>query len=283
MTLSEAYKEGLKILTKAKIDSAAFDNMSIFEYCFNLKRHDLSLYRENAAKGKPLEKFFSCIEERKQGKPLQYILGFWTFMGRKFIVGEGVLIPRDDTEVLVNKALDLVKNRKNPQVLDLCSGSGAVAILLADNLKTAKIIAVEKSDEAIKYLKENIKINKVTNVTIKKLDILQDDIPFKERFDLIVSNPPYIKSSEIKTLQKEVQFEPRLALDGGEDGLVFYRAIASIWKKCLKNSGSICVEIGMGQESEVSRIFEKEDFLNIKTLKDINGIDRVVYADFKRQ
>lgn len=280
MTLSEAYREGLRLSQQAQIDNAAFDNISIFEHCFNLNRQDVSLYRENIAPAEKLEKFFSCINERKGGKPLQYILGSWDFMGRKFMVGEGVLIPRDDTEVLVNKALDLLKNKKDAKILDLCSGSGAVAILLADNLKNAKITAIEISDKAIEYLRENIKLNNATNVSVKKLDILNDDIPFSEQeFDLIVSNPPYIKSSEIKTLQKEVQFEPKLALDGGDDGLAFYKTIAQRWKKFLKCDGSLCVEIGMGQDKEVLGIFERAGFLNIEILRDINGINRVVYAN----
>ncbi|MDQ5983196.1 MAG: Release factor glutamine methyltransferase [Eubacteriales bacterium SKADARSKE-1] len=280
MTLSEVYREGLKVLQQANIENAAFDNMSIFEHCFDLKRQDVSLYRENIAPAEKLEKFLLFINERKNGKPLQYILGHWDFMGRKFLVGQGVLIPRDDTEVLVNKALDLVKNKKNAKILDLCSGSGAVAILLADILKTSEVTAVEVSDNAIEYLKENIKLNNATNVLVKKLDILNGDIPFLEKeFDLIVSNPPYIKSSEIKTLQKEVQFEPKLALDGGEDGLIFYKSIARRWKRFLTNDGSLCVEIGIGQDKEVASIFKNAGFLNVKTLRDINGISRVVCAD----
>lgn len=283
MTLSDVYKKGLEILQKSGIENAAFDNMSIFEYCFNLKRQDVSIYRDKAAKKSLLEKFFLCIDQRSKGKPLQYILGNWSFMGLNFLVGEGVLIPRDDTEVLVNKALELVKDRKNPKILDLCSGSGAIAVSLANHIKTAKVTAVEISDEAIKYLKKNIELNKTTNVTIEKLDVLNgDDIPFcQNEFDLIVSNPPYIKSNELKDLQKEVQFEPKLALDGGEDGLVFYRAILSIWKQFLKNNGFICVEIGIGQEKEVFKMFEESGFFNIEVLKDINGINRVVSATKK--
>lgn len=282
MTLNDIYLKGKKILKDANVEDYDFDTFCIFKYCFNLERHEFSAYRFETAPYEKEKDFFFFINERKKGKPLQYILGYWYFIGRKFKVKEGVLIPRDDTEVLVDVAANLLKGKKNVKVLDLCSGTGIIAITLASFFKDSKLFAADISDVALEVLKENVTLNNVNNVLVKKVNVLESTL--KKDFlnvDLIVSNPPYIPKDDIKFLQRELQFEPTLALDGGPDGLDFYRAICKNFKTYLKSGGNICFEIGINQEDSVKEILEKNHFYDIKMVKDINNIYRVVYATLK--
>lgn len=281
MTLSDIYKQGKEILKNARVEDYDFDNRMIFEYCFNLKRHELSFFKDKIPSEKLKNKYFYCIEKRKNKVPLQYILGYWYFMGRKFKVKKGVLIPRDDTEVLVNVAVSKLKNIKNARILDLCTGTGIIAITLASIFKDARIIAADISDVALDVLKKNITLNKVDNIIVKKIDVLNfNDLKFND-LDLIVSNPPYIPKNDIKSLQDEVKFEPKLALDGGKDGLDFYRAITKNFKHLLKPNGDICFEVGIKQSFDVMKILSSNGFYDIKIAKDINNIDRVVYGKLK--
>ena len=186
-----------------------------------------------------------AVKKRREGYPLQYIIGKWSFMGNDFIVGDGVLIPRDDTEVAVNECFSAVKNIRRAKILDLCSGSGIIAVTLAKLLPDAEITALELEDRAFGFLEKNILLNKADNVRALKGDIFRAFSCIEDKsFDAIISNPPYIKRGEISALQKEVGFEPVSALDGGEDGLDFYRCIAENWLSKLKNGGSITLEIG---------------------------------------
>lgn len=279
MTLNEVYLQGKKILSEAGCDSPAFDAMRIFEMCFGLSRQDVILTRNAFADETKAAKFFELIRQRSSGRPLQYILGRWNFMGNEFKVGEGVLVPRDDTEVLVNAALDCIKDVNSPGILDLCTGPGTIAITLAKQRPDATIVAVELSDVALHYLKENIALNEVKNVIPVQFDVLLGANSFEyDNFDIIVSNPPYIPTSDLKNLQIEVQKEPQMALDGGDDGLKFYRAIARDWTKRLKKGGHLCVEVGQGQANDVKSIFEEAGLVDITIKRDLNSIDRVVQA-----
>ncbi len=281
MTLNEVYLNGKNILIKAGIENPAFDAMCIFKLCFKLNRQDIILYRNKTADNRQEKDFFNLIKQRSNGRPLQYILGEWSFMDLKFNVGEGVLIPRDDTEVLVNAALNLIKHIKNPKILDLCSGSGTIALSLAYKRPDADVKAIELSDIALKYLNENIKLNNINNVVALKGDVLTENVKNKFiDFDIIVSNPPYIPTSDIDNLQKEVKNEPIMALDGGDDGLNFYRIIAKKWKVALRKNGMMCFEIGIKQAKDVACILKNENADEIKTIKDLNGIDRVITAKF---
>lgn len=238
-----------KILKENKIEAYRFEAKELY----------------NAFCGEELEK---AINRRISGEPLQYILGEWEFYSLPFYVGEGVLIPRADTELLVDLALERIK--PNHRVIDLCSGSGAIAVALSKNCD-AEIYALEKYEKAIGYLEKNIALNKA-KVTVIKKDIF--DFTPTEKFDLIVSNPPYIKEAELVDLQKEVQFEPVTALLGGEDGLIFYRYIATL-AKYLNDGGAIMVEIGCTQGDEVSEIF-KAAGLETTIHNDLNGLQRVI-------
>ncbi|MBQ5810075.1 MAG: peptide chain release factor N(5)-glutamine methyltransferase [Clostridia bacterium] len=213
------------------------------------------------------------INRRVGGEPLQYIVGQWEFYSLPFMVGPGVLIPRADTELLVDKALDFLKGKGCPKVADLCSGSGCIAVATAVNRPDCKVDAYELSTDAIKYLKQNIALNN-TNVNIINTDILAADCT--EKYDIILSNPPYIESDIIKELETEVQKEPHMALDGGSDGLTFYRAIAKKWVSNLKPGGALMVEIGINQHTAVEQLFIEAGLIDVHSAKDINGIERVI-------
>ncbi|MDD4698804.1 MAG: peptide chain release factor N(5)-glutamine methyltransferase [Oscillospiraceae bacterium] len=219
-----------------------------------------------------LEFALMLCTKRLSGEPLQYLLHEWEFYSLPFKVGPGVLIPRADTEILVDSALEFLKTKKPLSVVDLCSGSGCIAVSIAKNATDCSVTAIEKSPDAFEYLKRNIALNKVDVQPI--LGDITTEI--NGTFDLLVSNPPYIKSNIIPSLQPEIQHEPRVALDGGEDGLFFYRIIADKWSHHVKNSGKIMVEIGSDQSDEVSRIFASAGLTKIKTIKDYSGNDRVI-------
>jgi len=210
--------------------------------------------------------------KRLKGEPLQYLFHEWEFYSLNFKVGVGVLIPRADTEVLVDIALEFLKTQNSADVVDLCSGSGCVAVSIAKNANNCHVTAIEKSPDAFEFLRKNIALNQV-NIQPILGDITTD---IGGLYDLVVSNPPYIKSSIIPSLQAEVQYEPLMALDGGEDGLFFYRTIAEKWFHHVKNRGKIMVEIGYDQSEEVCKIFETFGLSDIKTIKDYSGNDRVI-------
>ncbi len=222
-----------------------------------------------------LEAIKEIVAKRRAGTPLQYILGRWWFYKSEFLVGEGVLIPRQDTETLVEAALDFIKDIKNPQVCDLCSGSGCIAISIANDRKDAEVTAVEKYDGAYQFLVKNIEYNGADNVTPLKADATGEPTG---KYDLIVCNPPYIKNTDKNDLSAEVLNEPHTALFGGEDGLYFYRIISEKWKSALKTNGILAFEVGINESDAVCEILRQNGFINIGTKCDLIGIQRVVFG-----
>ncbi len=218
----------------------------------------------------------SMLSRRLSGEPLQYILGEWEFYGFPFKVGDGVLIPRQDTETLV----ELAEQHTGSGMLcaDLCAGSGCIGVSLARR-KGCKFHSYELSDKALGYLRDNIVLNKVQSlVTSINADVLSEKtVEAAPMYDIILSNPPYLTADEMTRLQKEVSFEPSMALIGGEDGLDFYRAILRLWTKRLKVGGLFAVEIGETQAEAVSQLFS-ENGIAPQVLQDICGNDRVVYG-----
>ena len=240
--------------------------------------HSLRLRYQEEIPPEQCEKAASMAERRASGEPLQYILGSWSFMGREYAVGEGVLIPRDDTEVLVGEALKMARRFPDPKIVDLCSGTGIIAITLEQELDNAEVFAVEKSEKAFAYLTENIRLNR-SQVKAICADLSDCADAFADSsLDMIVSNPPYIRSDEITDLQKEVQFEPRMALDGGADGYDFYGLIVKLWSKKLKKSGVIAFELGEGQYDRVASLLQAAGYTDIVGYPDIQGITRAVTA-----
>lgn len=277
MTLGELYRQGRQALAGAGNEAAAFDADCLFQKVFGLDRQARILRSAEPADGQLTEEYLECIASRAGGRPLQYILGEWPFLDLTLRVGEGVLIPREETELLVRVAADLLRETPAPRVLDLCSGTGAVALGLASLTPGARIAAVEFYSEAYAYLTENIQRTGLQNVEPVRLDVL--DAQSAQGFsglDSIVSNPPYVCARELPALQREVRREPPTALDGGEDGLLFYRAIAEYWLPRLKPGGFVAVEIGEGQAEDVSALFRAAGVSQIRVEPDFNGIGRVV-------
>ena len=275
MTVNEIYQSGLKLLENNNIENSKFEAQSLLQKAFSLDRIGFIIHKTDKADENCSHNFLKFIEKRISGEPLQYILGEWSFMGFDFKVGRGVLIPRDDTEVVVNLCFDFLENRTDKKTVDLCSGSGAIAVAL-DKISGAKVTAVEIDETAFSYLETNVKEN---NSSVKP--VMADALEISDTFadgelDLIVSNPPYIKSADIETLQKEVQLEPRLALDGGEDGCDFYREIVSRWSRKLKKGGALAFELGENQADAVKALMAEQGFSDFKISLDFGGVQRAI-------
>lgn len=221
-------------------------------------------------------KLFEMAHCRIKGEPLQYIIGNWEFYGLAFKVGEGVLIPRQDTETLVESALRLIKGIKCPKLVDLCSGTGCIPITVASKRPDCEAYAVELFDDAYRYLEENIRAhgNRVKPI---KGDVLSPEVAARfSDIDIITANPPYLTDEDMHELQREVKHEPETALFGGTDGLDYYRAIAKIWKNALKEDGYIVFEVGVTQSGDVEKILENEGFCEVEAISDLTGRPRVV-------
>jgi len=271
--LKDLYLKLRGILSEAEIEAPELEARLLIEGVTGMNRASQIANSNSEISGEIQEKLISMAQKRAEHLPLQYILGKWSFMGFELKVGEGVLIPRDDTEVLVGLCLDYLKASDGKTALDLCAGSGAISVVL-DKLANADVTAVELSDKAYNFLLENIK---GTNIKPHKGDIFECYRDFEAKsFDLIASNPPYIKTDEIETLQTEVGYEPKTALDGGADGLDFYRAIARRWTPLLKSGGAMAFELGEGQAEYVGGLMADRGYINIKTAKDLGGTDRAI-------
>ncbi len=276
MTVGEAYRKTKDILTEAGFEAPAFEALCLVEKVFGFNRLALiTRGEETAATDEKLALLAELTEKRLSHEPLQYIIGKWSFMGIDLLVGEGVLVPRDDTEVVTSLCIDFLSGKENSSVIDLCAGSGAISLAL-EKYANCKVTAVELSDKAFSYLTQNIKLN---NSAVNALngDIFECHKDIADNsLDLIVSNPPYIKSADITALQEEVQHEPVMALDGGESGLDFYRRIVPLWKSKLKAGGALAFELGEGQYDEVCRILADNGFGGITESIDFGGIQRAI-------
>ena len=223
-------------------------------------------------------------ERRSSGYPLQYLLGEWEFYGYPFRLSEDVLIPRPDTETLIENVLEICRRQgmRSPRIADLCSGSGCIAITLKKELPLAEVSAVELSDGALDMIKENASLNDA-DIRIIKGDVLKKETADMFRdMDIIVSNPPYVTAKEMAELKQEVRYEPEMALYGGEDGLDFYRTMTALWKNSLADGGWLVYEYGDGQQNEVEKILNHNDFYNITLSRDLAGIFRTASAQNRR-
>lgn len=272
MTVKEE-KERLARELETVSDSPVFEATELIIDAVGLDRGKLLYEQERLLTRRERLALKQKLTKRKHGVPLQYILGEWEFYSLPFKVGRGVLIPRADSELLVDLAIEEISLLSSSEVFDLCSGSGAIGIAVKKNCPEAKVTLVEKSRKAFGYLKENCELNKV------QIKAVRDDIftwcP-KNKADIIVCNPPYIDKQEMKNLQREVRHEPTAALFGGRDGLKFYRLLTARAGELLKKGGKMMVEIGYKQGSDVKRLFEDSGFHSIEILQDLSGNDRVV-------
>lgn len=272
MTLFELYKKSAEELSFGGCGD--FETKVIFEDLLNIKTKIYD-YSSVSASDEQVSLLKEIISRRKNREPLQYIVGKWDFYGLTFNVGEGVLIPRPETENLVEYVLNEIKNVNNPVVFDLCSGSGCIGITIAKLRPDSKVYLFEKEDKAYSYLNKNLESFNLKNATPVKCDIFECDLSDLPIADVLVSNPPYIKSNEIPLLQTEVKCEPISALDGGKDGLEFYKCIASKWTSNVKKGGLIAMECGDGQSSEILPLFENLSSEK-KVIFDFNNIDRII-------
>lgn len=274
MDIKNLLKLGTEILKENKIEDANLKCKILLSNILKVRREYLVINSLDEVPEKVIIDFKNKIEELKNGRPLQYITHIQEFMGLEFYVNEEVLIPQPDTEVVVEETLNIVKQNATRNILDICTGSGAIAIALKKNISELEIVASDISQKAIEIARKNAKSNEV------EIDFfcsnMFDDITGK--YDLIVSNPPYIENNVIKTLPKEVQNEPYIALAGGEDGLDFYRVIAKRAKEFLNTNGYVIVEIGYNQKESVMEIFKAEKYKDIYSKKDYSGNNRVVIA-----
>ena len=283
-TIQQAYIQGKLILSKAGLESPAFDALCLLEPAFGVHdRRELTLRGTETPDAERLALYGNLIKRRLR-EPLQYILGHWEFDGMALSVGDGVLIPREDTLALVEAAESVLQGISRPRILDLCAGTGAVGLALARRLTHADVTCVELSDKALPYLEHNLAAfgeGRVHSVTGNVL-LSPDQIPVLAHqtaaFDAIVSNPPYIPSRDIDALKWEVHCEPRMALDGGSDGLDFYRSICSRWTALLKPGGLVAFEIGYDIRQETENVMMKYSIGHIRVIKDVSGVDRCIFG-----
>ncbi len=275
MTAGKALKKAADILNAANIENAVNESRWIFEAVVENGRELIYFHPEKDIDEKV---FLDKISERANGTPIQYVIGLWDFYGEAFEVGAGVLIPRPETEMLIEFAAENFRD-KNITVVDLCSGSGCIGLTAARLLPNAKVYLVEKSPEAMKYLEKNLRAFDLENVTAVNGDAFKSPKENGiEKFDLLLSNPPYIETAEIETLQSEVLREPKMALDGGNDGLDFYRVIAEKWLPECRCA--VCVECGEGQSREIEKLFSPY-CTDTYSQPDMNGIERTVCGFIK--
>ncbi len=275
MIAEELFKAGvIELSSNEEIVNARFEMGVLLDFVLGEDRglgHAVSARECNESE---VMKTKELLRKRVCGYPLQYILGEWEFYGLRLFVGDGVLIPRADSEWLAKLLIDETKN--GGRGLDLCSGSGAIAIAAAVANRESKFVAVELMQDAFNYLQKNKELHKADNLEAVLADVNLYS-PIGE-FDIIVANPPYLTQRDMEEISKEVSAEPEAALFGGVDGLSFYRSIAKRYKEYIKDGGRIAFEIGISMEGDVSDILLTEGYTELSYISDINGIIRVVHA-----
>lgn len=277
MTVNAMYLNCVKLFEDENLADAKLEARFIIEKVLNFTHSDFILKKSQIVTQDQTLQIIKLSGLRLTGMPIQYVLGEWDFMGENFIVGEGVLIPRPETEILVQNVIEQIQSLQNPVVFDLCSGSGCIGISIKNAVPQAKVYLVEKSSEALYYLTQNVEnFGFSSDITVIQGDILAlgnefDSLPTP---DVIVSNPPYIKTQDIANLQSEVQLEPKMALDGGEDGYIFYEKLTQLWLPMIKN-GSIMIECGEDQAQDIKKMFATVCG-ETQIIEDYNNIQRIV-------
>ena len=276
MTIKEALSKGMIILKNNNVESPKLKARLLLQYILKQTRQYIIVYDNKDISKKEQFEYFINIEKLTKGVPLQHITHLQEFMKMDFFVDENVLIPRPDTEILVEETIKIAQRMKAPKILDLCTGSGAIAISIAKNVSNAEIYAVDISEKALKVARKNAERLEV----VKKIKFIKSNLfneIGKNKFDIIVTNPPYIKKEDIQYLSDEVQNEPLLALDGGLDGLDFYRKILNQAIDYMKFDGYICMEIGYNQKEEVLELIKQNNqYTDTYSKKDLHGNDRII-------
>ena len=283
-SLETLLKEGTKVLEQHEIQEARLDAWLLLEYVTGVSRAFYFAHSDDAVEEKKATAYRKAIAKRAEHVPLQHITHQACFMGFEFYVNENVLVPRQDTETLVEKALEILKGRKSPRILDMCTGSGYILLSLLALTEEAQGVGADVSPMALQVAKKNADSLGVAD----RADFVESDLfltPFFQEktgkdmplYDILISNPPYIRSADIEELMEEVRdHDPRLALDGHEDGLYFYRKIVSEGKLFLKKDGWMLFEIGYDQGGDVSKLMKDNGFTDVQVARDLTGLDRVV-------
>lgn len=281
MKIMEAIKRGMIELKNENIESPKMQSRLLMQFILNKPRQYIIVNDMEELNKADEEKYFNAIKKLRKGIPLEHITHQKEFMKLNFFINENVLIPRQDTEILVEEVIKIAKQTNAKKILDLCTGSGAIAVSVAKYLPNCEVTAVDISNDALKVAKRNAINNQVENqITFVSSDMFTN--LNEEKFDIIVSNPPYIRTKVIETLETKVQNEPYIALDGGEDGLYFYREIVKNAYQYLKFKGYLCMEIGFDQKIDVIELIENEDkFENTYSKKDLYDNDRIIVTRLK--
>ena len=279
-TYNDLYLATRTALKNAGVEAYALEARLLVAYAVGKTKEefvrDLRLYTSDENE----QKIRALLQRRIAGEPLAYLIGEWEFYGLPLDISPAVLIPRPDTEVLATKLIDAARGAGACRILDLCAGSGCIGLAAAANLPNARVLLGEYDEEALKICRQNIRRNRLTaRVASLKIDAREKPARTLGEFQFLVSNPPYIPSADIDTLDASVrEHEPRLALDGGADGLDFYRVICEKWRDALCENGMLFFEVGIGQADQVLRIMRSHGFGDIQIVKDLNNIPRVVYG-----
>lgn len=281
-TYNEIYIEARKTLRDSGVESAGLEARLLIahaaEKSMDVLLRDMSLYTSEAV----AEKVNELTAKRLEGEPVAYITGNWEFYGMPLIITRDVLIPRNDTEVLVETAITALKGRKmDARIIDLCTGSGCIGCAIARELPATRMVLADLSREAVSVARQNVqKLRLNPRVTCLELDALTTPPMMLGSFDMLTCNPPYIPKADIEKLDSSVKdFEPSAALDGGEDGLTFYRAIIEKWRNVVRVGGLMIFEVGIGQAGAVMEMMMGAGFNNVGCVKDTQEIDRVVYGN----
>lgn len=278
-TYSQLYIATRKAFREAGIEAHSLEARIILAHASGKTTEkllrDMSLYTSDEVE----RKLDELVQRRLSGEPVAYITGSWEFYGLPLEITPDVLIPRADTEVAVDKALELLGGKvPDARILDLCTGSGCIGCAIASQLPASRAVLIDISEAALEVAKRNIRLNDLSSRVVCVQSDVTEPPPLRlGSFDLIISNPPYIETNEIPTLDSSVKdFEPHLALDGGNDGLDFYRIILDKWKELLRQSGHIVFEVGETQAEDVAFLMRLKGFRNVTVTKDTAGHDRVV-------
>lgn len=286
-TLSQLYAEARRaFMTQEDEQTASLLARDLLCYVTGKSREMVIAQRDLYATEQDCLAMAQAVTRVLDGEPLAYVLGQWDFYGMTLAVDKNVLIPRDDTCAVTAMAIkQSLFLDAAPRILDLCTGSGCIGLAIAHRVKDAKVTLADVSKEALAVAKKNIAGQKLTGrVSVITADALEEPSAFLGKFDLIVSNPPYITTAEMAELDHSVKdYEPHLALHGGDDGLVFYRSIAQKYKNALKPGGYLCFEFGMGQADSVCQILTDNGYTVLERTRDYNGVERAVLARYDRK
>ncbi|MBI5661037.1 MAG: peptide chain release factor N(5)-glutamine methyltransferase [Ignavibacterium album] len=281
ITVLEALNLSTDYLSKKNIESARLNAELMLAHILKCKRLELYLMFDRPLDDDELQQYRTFLARRAQREPLQYILGEVEFFNIKLKVNRNVLIPRPETELLVEKIIDDFKNKQSFRFLDIGVGSGNISIALLKNINQAEAFALDISEEALSLAKENSELNEVQErINLIKFDILKDNIETLGKFDLIISNPPYVSAKDYETLEPELKvYEPKIALTDLYNGFTFYKKIIELSLFLLNDNGKIYFEAGKDQSEEIKNMMAEKGFVNIGSIKDYQGIERIIYGE----